>query len=62
MKDVVRYAASIKPDLIGIMNLHEKSLMGILGQTYEHGRPGTTAGAHHQSIETRVIRRFVFAQ
>ena len=35
VKDVVRYAASIEADLISIMNFHERSLMGIFGQTYE---------------------------
>ena len=34
IKDVMRYAAEIKADLISIMNLHEKSLMGILGPSY----------------------------
>ena len=63
MKDVVRYAASIKPDLISIMNLHEKSLMGILGQTYEQQIITNEAQLPVliiNPIETRVIRRFRF--
>ena len=31
----MRYSASIEADLISIMNFHEKSLMGILGTSYE---------------------------
>lgn len=65
VKDVVRYAASIEADLIGIMNLHEKSLMGILGQTYEQQIITNEAQLPVliiNPIETRVIRGSVFAQ
>lgn len=65
VKDVVRFAASVDADLISIMNLHEKSLMGILGQTYEQ-----QVITNESSIpvlilnpkETRVIRNSVFAR
>ena len=65
VKDVVRYAASIEADLISIMNLHEKSLMGILGQTYEQQIITNEAQLPVliiNPIETRVIRGSVFAQ
>jgi len=65
IKDVVRYAAEIKADLISIMNLHEKSLMGILGPSYaqriitnEDEIPVLVINP----IETHVIRGSVFAQ
>ena len=35
VNDVIRYAASMEADLISIMNLHERSLMGLFGQSYE---------------------------
>ena len=59
VKDVVRYAASIEADLISIMNLHEKSLMGILGQSYEQQIITNEAQIPVliiNPIETRVIR------
>lgn len=65
VKDVVRYAASIEADLISIMNLHEKSLMGILGQSYEQQIVTNEAQIPVliiNPIETRVIRGTVFAQ
>ena len=65
VKDVIRYAASIEADLISIMNLHEKSLMGILGQTYEQQIITNEAQLPVliiNPIETRVIRGSVFAQ
>lgn len=65
VKDVIRYAASIDADLISIMNLHEKSLMGILGQTYEQQIITNEAQIPvlvTNPIETRVIRGTVFEQ
>ena len=65
IKDVMRYAAEIKADLISIMNLHEKSLMGILGPSYaqriitnEDEIPVLVINP----IQTHVIRGSVFAQ
>ena len=64
IKDVMRYAAEIKADLISIMNLHEKSLMGILGPSYaqriitnEDEIPVLVINP----IETHVIRGSVFS-
>ncbi|MDA0303945.1 MAG: universal stress protein [Bacteroidetes bacterium] len=65
VKDVIRYAASIDADLIGIMNLHEKSLMGILGHSYEQQIVTNEAQIPVlviNPIATRVIRGSVFAQ
>jgi len=65
VKDVVRHAAAIDADLISIMNLHEKSLMGILGQTYEQQIITNEAQIPVliiNPIETRVVRGSVFAQ
>ncbi|MGY8940488.1 MAG: universal stress protein [Flavobacteriales bacterium] len=65
VKDVIRYAAAIEADLISIMNLHEKSLMGILGQSYEQQIITNEAQVPVlviNPIETRVIRGSVFAQ
>ena len=65
VKDVIRYAASIDADLIGIMNLHEKSLMGILGHSYEQQIITNEAQIPVlviNPIATRVIRGSVFAQ
>ena len=64
MKDVVRHAAAIESDLISIMNLHEKSLMGILGQTYEQQIITNEAQIPvliTNPIETRVVRGSVFS-
>ncbi len=63
VKDVVRFAAAIESDLISIMNLHEKSLMGILGQSYEQQIITNEAQIPVliiNPIETRVIRGSVF--
>ena len=65
VKDVIRYAASIDADLIGIMNLHEKSLMGILGHSYEQQIVTNEAQIPVlviNPIATRVMRGSVFAQ
>ncbi len=65
VKDVIRYASSIDADLISIMNLHEKSLMGILGQTYEQQVITNEAEIPVLILnpkETRVIRNSVFAR
>ena len=65
VKDVIRYAASIDAELIGIMNLHEKSLMGILGHSYEQQIVTNEAQIPVlviNPIATRVIRGSVFAQ
>ena len=65
VKDVIRYAAAIEADLISIMNLHEKSLMGILGQSYEQQIITNEAQVPVlviNPIETRVIRGSVFTQ
>ena len=65
VKDVIRYAASIDADLIGIMNLYEKSLMGILGHSYEQQIVTNEAQIPVlviNPIATRVIRGSVFAQ
>ena len=65
VKDVIRYAASIDADLIGIMNLHEKSLMGILGHSYEQQIVTNEAQIPVlviNPIAKRVIRGSVFAQ
>ena len=64
VKDVVRHAAAIDADLISIMNLHEKSLMGILGQTYEQQIITNEAQIPvliTNPIETRVVRGSVFS-
>jgi hypothetical protein len=64
VKDVVRHAAAIESDLISIMNLHEKSLMGILGQTYEQQIITNEAQIPvliTNPIETRVVRGSVFS-
>lgn len=63
VKDVVRYAAAIKADLISIMNLHEKSLMGIIGQTYEQQIITNEAQIPVlivNPIETRIMRSSIF--
>lgn len=65
VKDVIRFAASIDADLIGIMNLHEKSLMGILGNSYEQQIVTNEAQVPVlviNPIATRVIRGSVFSQ
>ncbi len=65
VKDVIRFAASVDADLISIMNLHEKSLMGILGQTYEQQVITNEAEIPVLILnpkETRVIRNSVFAR
>ncbi len=65
VKDVIRYAASIEADLISIMNLHEKSLMGILGHSYEQQIVTNEAQIPVliiNPVATRVIRGSVFAQ
>lgn len=64
VKDVVRYAASIEADLISIMNFHEKSLMGILGQTYEQQIITNEAEIPVMVLnpfETRIIRQTPFS-
>ena len=64
VKDVIRYAASIEADLISIMNFHEKSLMGILGQTYEQQIITNEAEIPVMVLnpfETRVIRQTPFS-
>ena len=65
VKDVIRFAASIEADLISIMNLHEKSLMGILGHSYEQQIVTNEAQIPVliiNPVATRVIRGSVFAQ
>jgi len=65
VRDVIRFASSIDADLISIMNLHEKSLMGILGQTYEQQVITNDASIPVLILnpkETRVIRNSVFAR
>jgi nucleotide-binding universal stress UspA family protein len=65
VKDVIRFASSLDADLISIMNLHEKSLMGILGQTYEQQVITNEAEIPVLILnpkETRVIRNSVFAR
>jgi nucleotide-binding universal stress UspA family protein len=65
IKDVMRYASEIKADLISIMNLHEKSLMGILGPSYAQRIITNEAEIPVlvvNPIETHVIRGSVFAQ
>ena len=60
-----RFDMAIEADLISIMNLHEKSLMGILGQSYEQQIITNEAQVPVlviNPIETRVIRGSVFAQ
>ena len=64
MKDVIRYAASIEADLISIMNLHEKSLMGMFGQTYEQQIITNEAEIPVlvlNPFETRIIRQTPFS-
>lgn len=64
VKDVIRYAASIEADLIGIMNFHEKSLMGILGQSYEQQIITNEAEIPVlvlNPFETRIIRQTPFS-
>ena len=64
VKDVIRYAASIEADLISIMNFHEKSLMGILGQSYEQQIITNEAEIPVlvlNPFETRVIRQTPFS-
>lgn len=65
VKDVIRYGAAIDVDLISIMNLHEKSLMGMIGQSYEQQIITNEAQIPvlvMNPIETRVIRNSVFAR
>ena len=65
VKDVIRFAASIEADLISIMNLHEKSLMGILGHSYEQQIVTNEAQIPVlviNPIATRVIRGSVFSR
>lgn len=64
VKDVIRFAASIEADLISIMNFHEKSLMGILGQTYEQQIITNEAEIPVlvlNPFETRIIRQTPFS-
>ena len=64
VKDVVRYAASIEADLISIMNFHEKSLMGILGTSYEQQIITNEAEIPVlvlNPFETRIIRQTPFS-
>lgn len=64
VKDVIRYAASIEADLISIMNLHEKSLMGIFGQSYEQQIITNEAEIPVlvlNPFETRIIRQTPFS-
>ncbi|MGB1348753.1 MAG: universal stress protein [Flavobacteriales bacterium] len=64
VKDVIRYTASIEADLISIMNFREKSLMGILGQTYEQQIITNEAEIPVMVLnpfETRVIRQTPFS-
>lgn len=64
VKDVVRYAASLEADLISIMNFHEKSLMGILGQSYEQQIITNEAEIPVlvlNPFETRIIRQTPFS-
>lgn len=63
-KAVVKYAASVDADLIGIMNFYENSLMGILGGSYEQHMITNEAQIPvlvMNPIETHVIDRSVFA-
>lgn len=65
VRDVIHYGAAIDVDLISIMNLHEKSLMGIIGQSYEQQIITNEAQIPvliMNPIETRVIRNSVFAR
>lgn len=64
VKDVIRYAASIEADLISIMNFHEKSLMGILGTSYEQKIITNEAEIPVlvlNPFETRIIRQTPFS-
>ena len=64
VKDVVRFAASIEADLISIMNFHEKSLMGILGTSYEQQIITNEAEIPVlvlNPFETRIIRQTPFS-
>ena len=64
VKDVIRYAASIEADLISIMNFHERSLMGIFGQTYEQQIITNEAEIPVlilNPFETRIIRQTPFS-
>ncbi|MGB0247109.1 MAG: universal stress protein [Flavobacteriales bacterium] len=64
VKDVIRYAASIEADLISIMNFHEKSLMGILGASYEQQIITNEAEIPVlvlNPFETRIIRQTPFS-
>ena len=64
VKDVIRYAASIEADLISIMNFHEKSLMGILGTSYEQQIITNEAEIPVlvlNPFETRIIRQTPFS-
>lgn len=63
-KAVIKYAASVDADLIGIMNFYENSLMGILGGSYEQHMITNEAQIPvlvMNPIETHVIDRSVFA-
>ena len=65
IKDVTRYASEINADLISIMNLHEKSLMGILGPSYAQRiitNESEIPVLVINPIQTHVIRGSVFAQ
>lgn len=64
VKDVIRYAASIEADLISIMNFHERSLMGILGNSYEQQIITNEAEIPVlvlNPFETRIIRQTPFS-
>ncbi|MEC8401092.1 MAG: universal stress protein [Bacteroidota bacterium] len=64
VKDVVRYAASFEADLISIMNFHERSLMGILGTSYEQQIITNEAEIPVlvlNPFETRIIRQTPFS-
>lgn len=64
VKDVIRYTASIEADLISIMNFHEKSLMGILGTSYEQQIITNEAEIPVlvlNPFETRIIRQTPFS-
>ena len=61
---MIRYAASIEADLISIMNFHEKSLMGILGTSYEQKIITNEAEIPVlvlNPFETRIIRQTPFS-
>lgn len=63
-KAVIKYAAAVDADLIGIMNFYENSLMGILGGSYEQQMITNEAQIPvlvMNPVETHILDRSVFA-